>query len=407
MKKDREGYKKKDLGEIPENWEVKKLEEICEFLDSKRKPIKEEDRIKMKGNIPYYGASGIIDWVNDFIFDDELILLGEDGENIKSRNVPLAFKIKGKCWINNHAHVLKIIDKDRNNIDYITYTLEKKDYSSYIIGSAQPKLNQEQCRKLLIVIPPFKEQQKIADILSTVDEHIEETESLIEKTKELKKGLMQRLLTKGIGHTIFKKTEVGEIPVDWEVKKLEQLFSINNNSINPYEYDEKFLHYSIPAYDDLGKPLYQWGSEIKSSKFVIDRDSILVSKLNPRIKRVWKVEYIKDVRQVCSTEFINFVPIHREVNKDFYYQYFLSDIFQYELLVREKGTTGSRKRVSPCDTNNILIVLPPLQEQKKIADCLMSIDLTIGQYSSKMNKMNELKQVLMQKLLTGKIRVKV
>ncbi len=101
----RDGYKMTELGEIPNDWEVKKLDDVCLVLDSKRKPVKSEDRENMKGDIPYYGASGIIDWVNDYIFDEDLILFAEDGENIKTRNLPLAFRVSGKCWVNNHAHV--------------------------------------------------------------------------------------------------------------------------------------------------------------------------------------------------------------------------------------------------------------------------------------------------------------
>ena len=89
-------FKKTEIGEIPEEWDVKKLECVFEILDSMRKPIKASDREKIEGNIPYYGASGVIDWINDYIFDEELILLGEDGENLNSRNSDLAFKISGK-----------------------------------------------------------------------------------------------------------------------------------------------------------------------------------------------------------------------------------------------------------------------------------------------------------------------
>lgn len=95
------------FSEFDGGWEEKKLGDISEFLDGKRKPIKESDRLKIKGIYPYYGASGIIDYVNDYIFDEDIILLGEDGENIVSRNLPLAFKVTGKCWVNNHAHVIK------------------------------------------------------------------------------------------------------------------------------------------------------------------------------------------------------------------------------------------------------------------------------------------------------------
>lgn len=185
-------FKKTEVGEIPVEWEVKKLDVICEFLDGMRKPIKSSDRENMKGIIPYYGASGIIDWVNDYIFDEELILLGEDGENLKSRNVPLAFRVNGKCWVNNHAHVLRCKNA---NIDFVTEVLESKDYTSYVIGSAQPKLTQSQCKKILIQVPSLKEQERIAQILASIDNEIEGYKNRKQNLKKLKKGLMQQLLT--------------------------------------------------------------------------------------------------------------------------------------------------------------------------------------------------------------------
>jgi type I restriction enzyme S subunit len=101
------GFKLTKLGWIPTEWEVVRLGESVEFLDNRRKPIKSEDRKNMQGVYPYYGASGIIDYVNDWIFDETVILLGEDGANILSRSTPLAFVVSGKVWINNHAHVLR------------------------------------------------------------------------------------------------------------------------------------------------------------------------------------------------------------------------------------------------------------------------------------------------------------
>ena len=195
-------FKKTEIGEIPEEWEVKKLECVFEILDSMRKPIKASDRDKIEGNIPYYGASGVIDWINDYIFDEELILLGEDGENLNSRNSDLAFKIFGKTWVNNHAHVFRVINKKECNIDFMVYYLEAKDYSIYIAGSAQPKITQAQCRKFLLPLPEKQEQDKIASILLESDKKIEEYENKKQKLEELKKGLMQQLLTGMIRVTV-------------------------------------------------------------------------------------------------------------------------------------------------------------------------------------------------------------
>ena len=195
-------FKKTEIGEIPEEWDVKKLECVFEILDSMRKPIKASDREKIEGNSPYYGASGVIDWINDYIFDEELILLGEDGENLNSRNSDLAFKISGKTWVNNHAHVFRVINKKECNIDFMVYYLEAKDYSIYIAGSAQPKITQAQCRKFLLPLPEKQEQDKIASILLESDKKIEEYENKKQKLEELKKGLMQELLTGMIRVTV-------------------------------------------------------------------------------------------------------------------------------------------------------------------------------------------------------------
>ena len=172
-------------------WMEYKLENCVEFLDERRIPIKENERIS--GEYPYYGASGIIDYVDNYIFDGNFILLGEDGANIIDRSSPLAFKVSGKCWINNHAHVL--LPHDDFNIDYLTNYLESLSYSKYNTGSAQPKLNQEICRKIIITVPPLPEQTAIAEILSTADREIELIGQSIEAEKRKKKSLMQLLLT--------------------------------------------------------------------------------------------------------------------------------------------------------------------------------------------------------------------
>ncbi len=169
------------------------LGDVCEFLDGKRKPIKEEDRAKIKGIYPYYGASGIIDYVNDYIFDDDIILLGEDGENIISRVLPLAFKVSGKCWINNHAHVLK--PKAIVNIDYLTNYLENLTYEKYNTGTAQPKLNKKICEGIVVLLPSMDKQNKIASVLSAVDEEIQILKTQLTHYKQQKQGLMQVLLT--------------------------------------------------------------------------------------------------------------------------------------------------------------------------------------------------------------------
>ena len=136
-----QGYKATALGIIPQEWEVKSLNKACDFLDSQRIPIKDSERAKISGIYPYYGASGIIDYVNNYIFNDDLILLAEDGANIINRSTPIAFLVNGKIWVNNHAHVLKA--KPSFDRYYLCAYLESLKYDKYNTGTAQPKLNRE------------------------------------------------------------------------------------------------------------------------------------------------------------------------------------------------------------------------------------------------------------------------
>ncbi|WP_375322523.1 restriction endonuclease subunit S [Aliivibrio logei] len=174
-------------------WELSQLKNCVKFLNGQRKPIKQEERANIQGQYPYYGATGIIDYVNDYIFDDELILLGEDGENILSRVLPHVFVVRGKVWINNHAHVFKA--NKNMNTDFLCMYLESLDYKKYNSGSAQPKINKAVCEKIPVMIPLLKEQQKIASVLTTADKDIELLNAKLSHFKQEKKALMQQLLT--------------------------------------------------------------------------------------------------------------------------------------------------------------------------------------------------------------------
>ena len=147
------------------DWEQRKLDDVVEFLDTMRKPLEGAKRIS--GPYPYYGASGIVDYVDGYLFDEELILLSEDGANITDRNYPVCFIASGKYWVNNHAHVLR--SKKGNENNFICNSLERKDYTQYNTGMAMPKLNKETCRKIPVLCPTFEEQQKIGDCFRSLD----------------------------------------------------------------------------------------------------------------------------------------------------------------------------------------------------------------------------------------------
>lgn len=145
--------------------EWKTLGEIAENLDSKRKPI--TSGLRDAGSIPYYGASGIVDYVKDYIFDGDFLLVSEDGANLLARNTPIAFSISGKNWVNNHAHVLKFDTYAERR--YVEYYLNSIDLTPYISGAAQPKLNKKNLEGILIPSPALQEKERIVAILDKFD----------------------------------------------------------------------------------------------------------------------------------------------------------------------------------------------------------------------------------------------
>ena len=181
------------FGEFRGEWEEKKLSSIAENLSNRRIPITSSKR--EKGEIPYYGATGVIDYVKDFIFDDDLLLISEDGANLIDRNYPIAFSISGKTWVNNHAHVLKFHNKSIETL--VQKFINSRSIEDYLTGQAQPKLNRKNLDRIPIPLPKApKEEQKIANCLSSLDDLITAQSEKIEALKEHKKGLMQQMFPK-------------------------------------------------------------------------------------------------------------------------------------------------------------------------------------------------------------------
>lgn len=152
-------------------WKTYKLRDVVNILDYKRIPLSSRQREQRRGKYPYYGAQGIIDYINDYIFDGTYLLVAEDGENLRSKKQHIAQLVSGKYWVNNHAHILE--SNGLCDIRYICYLLNVFDISGYITGSAQPKLNQANLLAIEISLPPLAEQKRIADILSAIDDKIE------------------------------------------------------------------------------------------------------------------------------------------------------------------------------------------------------------------------------------------
>lgn len=354
---------------LPEGWETKKLKNVVQFLDGKRRPIKSEERSKIKGVFPYYGATGVIDWINDYIFDEELILMGEDGENILSRNLPHVFIVKGKTWVNNHAHVLR--PTKSTDIYYLTAYLESLNYVKYNTGSAQPKLNKATCESIPVTLPPLPEQRKIAAILRAWDEAIEKYELLIEKCEKRKKGVRKELIFNSQNTT---KVTLGD------VCKIEYGKAVSKNDYND---DGRILIYGtsgIIGYTNLAEQ-HSGPSIVIGRKGTID---------NP----IW-VEHSIKFRVIDTAYYL-------KSDQNLRFIYHLLELINLKKWNEASGVPSLNRETF----YNIPIKLPPIKEQNYIAQILDKADQEKAIYIKMRTRLFHQKQGLMQKLLTGKWRVK-
>jgi len=175
-----------------DGWKDKTLNQISDNLDSKRVPITKN--VRSGGSIPYYGASGIVDYVADYIFDEDLLCVSEDGANLLARTYPIAFSIKGKTWVNNHAHILRF--KNMVTQKFIELYLNSIKLDDFISGMAQPKLNQAMLNKIPIPFPSLSEQQTIVAKLDTLSAETKRLEAIYQQKlnnlEELKKSILQK-----------------------------------------------------------------------------------------------------------------------------------------------------------------------------------------------------------------------
>lgn len=392
------GYKNSTVGIIPQEWEVKRLGLVCNFLDNQRVPIKDVDRLGMHGPYPYYGASGIIDYVNDYIFDDELILLGEDGANIINRSTPLAFMVEGKIWVNNHAHVLRPIEP--NNRFYICSYLESISYDKYNTGTAQPKLNREVCEKILIPVPPMEEQRKIAEILGVWDEAIEKQSRLIEKLELRKRALMQRLLTG--------RTCLPGFTTPWQKRRMKDCFEHITDASNGCEYLPMTISARLGLISQKDKFDRVIAGDSLKKYTHIQKGDFAYNKGNSNLYEMGCIYRLKEQDAVVPFVYICFRP-KQNVIGEFYQHFFINHGLDRQL--KRIITSGARGdgllNVDKTDFFELEIVYPPIAEQKAIAEVLTAADNEIDIHRKKLDALRFQKRGLMQQLLTGKTRVKI
>ena len=395
---------------VPERWSVSTIGDTCDVLDSKRIPLNSQDRALRQGIYPYYGANGIQGYIDDFIFEGEHVLLAEDGgyfDEWDSR--PISYLVTGRFWVNNHAHILRA--RPGHETRYVHYSLVHKNILRHINGGTRAKLNQSDMREIPYLTPPLPEQQKIAAILSSVDDVIEKTRAQIDKLKNLKTGMMQELLTKGVGHVEFKDSPVGRIPVSWKIQSLKSLCRRITDG----------THQSVKT-SDSGKIPFLYVSCIRNGEILWDKAAGLTES-EYKLASKGRVASPGDILFTAVGSYGHAALV--ETDQRFSFQRHIAFIqpdkstVDPRFLVSVLNSTLGRKQanrfaignaqltVTLGDLGTFMIPTPPLHEQHKIANTISAIVSNIHEHETKLDSSLNLKKALMQDLLTGKVRVNV
>jgi type I restriction enzyme, S subunit len=225
-------------------WPTMPLGELTDNFDSRRIPVKEADR--RPGPFPYYGASGVVDRVDNYLFDGEYLLIAEDGENLRTRQTPVAFLANGKFWVNNHAHIVR--GNSRADTRFLSYALSQTDINGYLTGSTMPKLTQGNMNRIPVVAPPLAEQKAIAAVPGALDDKIELNRLMNATLEAMARALFQSWfvdfdpvrakldgrqpagldpITAALFPNEFEDSELGPIPKGWRVMPLPEAIEVN------------------------------------------------------------------------------------------------------------------------------------------------------------------------------------
>ena len=406
----REGYKKTEVGIIPEDWEVKKIGDIVN-IKSGSSPSK--FNLSEQGEYPFFKVD---DMNYGFKYLNNSKLYFDSYDNNLMKLGMIVFSKRGASIFTNKILILNkdgyfdtnlmgLICKKGVNNEFLYYFLYNYELSKIADTSSIPQINNKHIEPLKIQLPPLKEQEKIAEILSTIDSQIEDTEKLIEKSKELKKGLMQKLLTKGIGHSEFKKTEVGEIPVEWEVKSI---LSVSNTMSGGTPNRSK-KHYYIDGNiswvktGELGAK-YIHDTEEKITELAINESSAKLVPSYSVIIAMYGATIGKlsiNINEVTTNQACCSIICDKDILSYEYLYYYLD--FNKDKLIA-LGAGGAQPNISQQIIRDFKITVPNVNEQEIIIQILSAIDNKVEKEQNKKQKLEELKKGLMQQLLTGKIR---
>jgi len=403
-----------ELNNIPKHWQVKKLGEVCQVLDNLRKPInsaERQQRIAGKRQselFPYFGATGQVGWIDDYMTDGQYVLIGEDGAPFLDIYKDKAYKISGKTWVNNHAHILK----GKDNIitdDFALYYLNSINYTDFVNGTTRLKLTKSSLIDIPVVLPPLSEQlaivSKIEELLSDLENGKQQLLTAQQQLKVYRQSLLKAAFTersRSERDTTFK---------DYILKDLTQKIQIGpfGTQLHKEDYIENGIPLINPMHIQAGKIEANFSYSIKEDKrnslpnYILEEGDVIMGRRG-EMGRCGLVTN-KERGWFCGTGSLYFRPLKEKLNSQFLFYYLTSQPIKKYLNDNAGGTTMANLNLKI--VNEIPISLPSLAEQHQIVEILESkltvcdkIEETISQ---SLLQAETLKQSILKKAFEGKL----
>ena len=398
------------------NLKLKKLGELVEILNNKRIPLSSKERANLSKIYPYYGAQGIVDFVDSYIFDGKNILIAEDGENLKSNNKSICTLATGKYWVNNHAHIVRA--NNENDTDYLFYKLNSISFLPYITGSAQPKLNKENLLNIPLYIHEKAEQKNISRVLSELDQKIILNNQINEELEAMAKTLYDYWFVQfdfpdengkpyksSGGKMVYNDQLKREIPEGWGVEKVSEIAKTGSGGTPKSTTDEYYSNGTIPWINsgELNKSIIisttnyitEFGLENSSAK-LFPADSILIAMYGATAGKVSFLAFESSTNQaICA--------VTLDDNRlKYYFKFFIEDLYSH-LVTLSSGS--ARDNLSQDMIKNLLMINP---NDRVIETFFVLVDSYFLQITNNLKQNQELTQLrdwLLPMLMNGQVRV--
>jgi len=389
---------------MKQGWEIKKLGEVVEVLDNLRKPITKRDRVE--GDYPYYGATGILSYVHNYIFSEKLVLIGEDGAKWRSGD-NTSFIAEGKYWVNNHAHVIRPNNKIILD-EWIVYFLNFSDLTPFITGMTVPKLNQEKMRNIPIPLPPLHEQQRIVSILDecfvAIGKAKANAEQNLKNAKELFESYIEDLFTK-IFQESEKKTisEIADVIGGYSFKstvfKKEGRYQvIRMGNVRPGIIRENESPVFIDELDERAL-----------AKALLLPNDVIITQTGTKKKRDYGFTVIIEKENYLLNQRIASIRFSDEYLSKFFLYFSWTNIFKDQYFANESGTVG-QGNVGIGAITDAKVPFITVKEQKiaveKIDKLRVESQRMEAIYQKKIDDLEELKKSILQKAFAGELKTK-